>query len=76
MDDVILLNHPQVSFGDFDFINVTFHSCFLAHLDYGWSDHNNIFSRSITYVRNLSPNDKKGERREKAPGPVRHSVMG
>lgn len=44
-DDVTLLNYTPVSFCDFDSINLAFHSCFLAHLDYGWSNHNNIFSR-------------------------------
>lgn len=42
MDDVTLLTPPQVSVGDFGLINLTSHSRFLAHLDYGWSDHHNI----------------------------------
>lgn len=63
-----VMSHSQVMLRSVSVIldprNFIFHSLFLAHLDYGWSSHNNIFSRCITYLLNLLPNDEKGEESE------------
>lgn len=67
--DVALSNPTRVSFCDFDSINLTSRSRFLTHLDFCWSNRNNIVttacSRWITYLLTLLPNDTKGEREKR-----------
>lgn len=68
-DAVALSNPTRVSFCDFDSINLTFHSHFLAHLDFCWSNRNNIVTaacwRWTSYLLTLLPNDTQGEREKR-----------